>query len=97
MLMKNPGFRLITVITLALGIGANTAIFSVVNAALLRPLPYVDPDRLVVIWGTHPQVGREEASLPDFVDWREQSQSFERMAATTWWSFSLTGGKNPNG
>src|SRR5262249_50512638 len=95
MLMKNPGFTLITVITLALGIGANTAIFSVVNAALLRPLPYEDPDRLVVIWGTHPQVGREEASLPDFVDWREQSQSFERMAATTWWSFSLTGGEEP--
>src|SRR5262245_56432077 len=104
MLMKNPGFTLITVITLALGIGANTAIFSVVNAALLRPLPYEGPDRLVVIWGAHPQIGREQASLPDFVDWREQCRSFERMAATTSrsfervppeWNFSLTGGEEP--
>jgi putative ABC transport system permease protein len=94
-LRKSPGFTAVAALTLALGIGANTAIFSVVNAALLRPLPYEAPDRLVVIWGTHPQVGREEASLPDFVDWREQSQSFERMAATLGWSFSLTGGEEP--
>jgi putative ABC transport system permease protein len=94
-LRKSPGFTAVAALTLALGIGANTAIFSIVNASLLRPLPYEDPDRLVVIWGTHPQVGREEASLPDFVDWREQSQSFERMAATTGWSFSLTGGEEP--
>jgi hypothetical protein len=79
-LWKKPGFTLIAVLTLALGIGANTAIFSVVNAVLLRPLPYEDPDHLVMIWGAHPQVGREVASLPD---WREQSQSFEYMAATT--------------
>src|SRR5262249_21192622 len=91
MLLKQPGFTLIAVITLALGIGAITAIFSVVNAVLLRPLPCEDPDRLVVFW-TAPQRGRPEAcSLPDFADWREQSRSFERMAASTDRAFNLTG------
>jgi putative ABC transport system permease protein len=87
---KNPFFTLVAVMTLALGIGANTAIFSVVNAVLLRPLPYEDPDRLVVVWGFNPQIGREETSLPDFVDWREQSQSFEQMAATVGGNYTLT-------
>jgi predicted permease len=91
MLLKQPGFTVVAVITLALGIGANTAIFSVVNAVLLRPLPCEDPDRLVVFW-TAPQQGRTEAcSLPDFADWREQSRSFERMAAFTDRAFNLTG------
>jgi putative ABC transport system permease protein len=91
MLRTQPGFTLIAVITLALGIGANTAIFSVVNAVLLRPPPCEDPDRLVVFGTAHPQVGREIASLPDFADWREQSRSFERMAAFTDRAFNLTG------
>src|SRR5499426_574977 len=91
MLLKRPGFTVVAVITLALGIGANTAIFSVVNAVLLRPLPCEDPDRLVV-FSTAPQQGHPEAcSLPDFVDWREQSRSFERMAAFTDRTFNLTG------
>src|SRR5262245_3471481 len=91
MLLKQPGFTVVAVITLALGIGANTAIFSVVNAVLLRPLPCEDPDRLVVFW-TAPQQGRTEAcSLPDFADWREQGRSFERMAAFTDGAFNLTG------
>jgi hypothetical protein len=91
MLLKQPGFTLIAIITLALGIGANTAIFSVVNTVLLRPLPYEDPDRLVY-FRTAPQRGRPEAcSLPDFADWREQSRSFERMAASTDRAFNLTG------
>lgn len=90
-LRKSPSFTIVAIITLALGIGANTAIFSVVNAVLLRPLPCEDPDRLVVFWAAHPQVGREVASLPDFVDWREQSRSFERMAAFTDRAFNLTG------
>ena len=91
MLLRQPGFTLIAVITLALGIGANTAIFSVVNAVLLRPLPCEDPDRLVV-FSSAPQQGHPEAcSLPDFADWREQSRSFERMAAFTDRAFNLTG------
>src|SRR5262245_46422595 len=91
MLLTCPSFTVVAVITLALGIGANTAIFSVVNAVLLRPLPCEGPDRLVYIWNA-PQQGRpEDSSLPDLVDWREQSRSFERMAATTDRTFNLTG------
>src|SRR5215471_8404044 len=83
MLAKRPGFTLIAVLTLALGIGANTAIFSVVNAALLRPLPYEQPERLTVLYETNPQQGRDEMSVsyPNFIDWRAQSQSFEQLAA----------------
>jgi putative ABC transport system permease protein len=83
MLMKKPGFTLIAIITLALGIGANTAIFSVVNAALLRPLPYEESERLVVLYETNPQQGRDEMSVsyPNFADWRAQSQSLEQLAA----------------
>jgi putative ABC transport system permease protein len=81
MLIKNPGFTLIAVLTLALGIGANTAIFSVVNAVLLRPLPYAEPERLVWLWDTSPQLPTSTASLPDFLDWKEQNRSFEHLAA----------------
>src|SRR5262245_8089710 len=94
-LWKKPGFTLIAVLTLALGIGTNTVIFSVVNAVLFRPLPYEDPDRLVVIWSTHPQAGREVSSLPDFADWQDQGQSFEQLTATCVRSFSLTNGEEP--
>ncbi len=91
-LLKKPGFALMAVITLALGIGANTAIFTVVNAALLRGLPYREPDRLVHLWELTPQkeFPRREASYPDFLDWR-QSQSFEAMAAYTGGGFTMTG------
>src|SRR5262245_62868071 len=91
-LLKNPGFALIAIVTLALGIGANTAIFTVVNAALLRGLPYREPERLVHLWEMTPQkeFPRREASYPDFLDWR-QSQSFEAMAAYTGGGFTLTG------
>src|SRR5262245_16293323 len=91
MLRTQPGFTLVAVITLALGIGANTAIFSVVNAVLLRPLPCEDPDRLVVFSTATPQGHPEACSLPDFADWREQGRSFERMAAFTDRAFNLTG------
>jgi len=82
-LWKSPGFTLIAVVALALGIGANTAIFSVVNAVLLRPLPYPSPEKLVWIWETSPvnEIKQEVASYPNFNDWRQQSQSFEGMAA----------------
>ena len=82
MMWKRPGFTAIVVLTLGLGIGANTAIFSVVNAALLRGLPYEEPGRLVHLFETTPQknFGRREASYPDFLDWR-QNRSFEGMAA----------------
>jgi len=81
MLLKNPGFTLIAVITLSLGIGANTAIFSVVNAVVLRPLPFAEPERLVWLWDTQPQLPTAPASLPDFLDWKEQNRSFEHLAA----------------
>src|SRR5215813_7862066 len=91
MLLMRPGFTVVAVITLALGIGANTAIFSVVNAVLLRPLPCEDPDRLVHFLNFNQQGYPEDSSLPDFVDWRDQSRSFERMTATTSRTFNLTG------
>jgi putative ABC transport system permease protein len=80
MLLKNPGFTTIAVLTLALGIGANTAIFSVINVLLLRSLPFAEADRLVTIWETHPDIPRAPVSIPDFQDWRAQAQSFEEMA-----------------
>ena len=81
MLIKKPGFTLIAGLMLALGVGANTAIFSVVNAVLLRPLPYNDPDHLVWLWDTQPQLATAPTSLPDFIDWRHQNESFEFLAA----------------
>jgi putative ABC transport system permease protein len=80
-LLKKPGFTSIAVLTLALGIGANTAVFSVIDSVLLRELPYADADRLVMIWETHPTVHGQVGTYPDFLDWRAQSQSFQGMAA----------------
>src|SRR6266436_6675527 len=82
-LRKSPGFTLVATLTLALGIGANTAIFSVVDAVILRPLPYAEPSRLVELWGNvkRAKVERRGASYPDYVDWRQQSTSFDGMAA----------------
>ena len=80
-LARHPGFTAVAVITLALGIGANTAIFSVVNAVLLRPLPFNDPDRIVWVWDTQPQLATAPTSLPDFLDWKEQNRSFAHLAA----------------
>jgi hypothetical protein len=76
-LARSPGFTLAALLALALGIGANTAVFSVVNAVLLRPLPFADPDRLVMVFNYTP---RGAASMADFLDWRARSQSFETIA-----------------
>jgi predicted permease len=96
-LRKNKGFAAVAAITLALGIGANTAIFSVVNAAVLRPLPYPHPQRLAILWGNvkRARVERRGASYPDYLDWRDQTQSFETMAAFTDNKFALTGIDTP--
>src|SRR5215831_9616495 len=99
MLMKNSGFTLVAVSTLALGIGANTAIFSEVNATLLRPLPYKDPDRIVMVWGTNPGGygwrGKTGFSAPSFLDYQQRNQVFECMAAFHRDNFTLTGTGNP--
>jgi predicted permease len=81
-LSRSPGFALVSLITLALGIGANTAMFSVVNAVLLRPLPYADPDRVVMVWTADSARNIHEAStsFPTFTDWRDQGHSFAEMA-----------------
>jgi putative ABC transport system permease protein len=94
---KNPAFTIIAIIALALGIGANTAIFSVVNTVLLRPLPYKDPDRLVMVWEDASRHGypRDTPAAANFVDWRDQSQNFEGMAAIADESFNLTGSGDP--
>ena len=94
-LRRAPAFTLAAVTTLALGIGANTAIFSAVNGVLLNPLPYPAPDRLVVVWGRHQVIGRETTSLPDYLDWRSQARSFEALAAMTRTRFNLTGAGEP--
>ncbi|HEX3228337.1 MAG TPA: hypothetical protein VHQ95_05185, partial [Pyrinomonadaceae bacterium] len=72
MLLKNPGTTAIAIFTLALAIGANTAIFSVVNAVLLRPLPYQNPDRLVALWAKVPEHGRWRTTPANFFDWKKQ-------------------------
>ena len=97
MQLKNPGFTIVAVIALALGIGANTAIFSVVNTVLLRPLPYKDPERLVMVWEDASKHGypRDTPAAANYVDWRDQSQSFEGMAAIADESFNLTGAGDP--
>src|SRR2546427_5746601 len=81
-LLKNPGFTAVAVLTLALGIGANTAIFSIVNAVLLKALPYREQENLLTLWERNPQRGVEQEFVtpPNYADWREQSRVFEQMA-----------------
>ena len=92
-LARNPGFTTVAVLTLALGIGANTAVFSVVYAVLLKPLPYADPGRLVQLYERNPAQGLERGAVSPgtFVDWRARSHAFEGMAIYTrgeaLWSF----------
>ncbi len=96
MLLKQPGFTAVAMLTLALGIGANTAIFTVIDAALLRGLPYQSPERLYHLWETTPQqeYPQREASYPDFQDW-QKNQAFEGMAAYTGGGAILTGRGEP--
>ena len=100
MLRKSPGFAAIAILTLALGMGANTAIFSVVNAILLRPLPFPDPDRLMIVWHTPPQksfpgVTRFVVSPANYLDWSRENHVFEQMAAFGFRTFNLTGMGQP--
>jgi putative ABC transport system permease protein len=97
MLIKRPGFTVVAVLALALGIGANTAIFSIINAVLLRPLPYAAPERLVNVWSTRPSRGLtgNSVSYPDFADWRDQNDVFEYTAGYNFTDFALTGDDNP--
>jgi len=96
-LLKNPGFTLVAVITLALGIGVNTAIFSVVNGVLLRPLPFNQPERIVTLWENNVKDGieRDDVSPANFLDWRDRSRSFEEMAFANPWSLDYTGQTEP--
>jgi predicted permease len=80
-LLKRKGFTAVAALTLALGVGANTAVFSVINAVLIRSLPFAEADRLVMIWETHPEIRGPIGTYPDFLDWRAQAQSFQGMAA----------------
>src|SRR3979411_520554 len=91
MLKKQPGFTVIAVLTLALGIGANTAIFSVVNAVLLRPLPYPDADRIMVLNESSGPGQDYSVALPDYFDWRNDNTVFEHFAATHKESRNLSG------
>ncbi len=95
MLRKNPAFTAITVLTLALGIGANTAMFSVVDSILLRPLPYPRADRLVLVWEKPPKGRQNSVSAANFLDWREQSHVFQNLVGASFGSFNLSGKVQP--
>ncbi|MGH9906983.1 MAG: ABC transporter permease, partial [Pyrinomonadaceae bacterium] len=96
-LLKRPAFLGIAVITLALGIGGTTAIFSAVHSLLLKPLDFSNLERVVAVWENRPSKGveRNEASMANYLDWRDQNQSFEQMGLIRWWSANLTGIDTP--
>jgi putative ABC transport system permease protein len=96
-LKNRPGMTAIAVFTLALGIGANTAIFSIIYALLLKPLPFPDLERVVAVWEHLPSRGveRNEVALANYLDWRNQNRSFEQLGFYRWWSSNLTGGDTP--
>src|ERR687894_2599413 len=92
MLTKSPGFTAVAVIALALGVGANTAIFSVVNAILLRPLPYKNPGELVLINHNYQKINlKASVSAPGYSHYRDNAQSFNGVGAVTGWNANLTG------
>src|SRR6185503_21391203 len=99
-LVHSPIFTAVTVLSLALGIGANTAIFSVVNGLLLRPLPYSEPEQIVDVWHTPPQqsfpgLDRFSVSPANYIDWKGQSTTFEQMAVYSDMNFSLSTSNDP--
>ncbi|MBC7933488.1 MAG: ABC transporter permease, partial [Rubrivivax sp.] len=96
-LLKRPGFTLVAVTTLALGIGANTAIFSVVNGILLRPLPYRDPERIVTLWQRNDKIGvqRDDVAPANFLDWKERNHVFGQLSAAEPFGFDYTGDGEP--
>jgi putative ABC transport system permease protein len=97
MLRKNPGFTTVAVLTLALGIGANATIFSIVNALLIKPLPYRDPERLVIVWDQLLKLGLNQfaTTFGNYFDYRDQNQVFDDIAAFHYADFNLTGGDQP--
>ncbi len=96
-LIQKPGFTIVVVLTLAVGIAANTAIFSVVNGVLLAPLPYRQEDRIVTLWQREPARGveREETSPASYFDWLEQSRSFEALGMAEPWGHLMIGEGEP--
>src|SRR5277367_6423130 len=94
-LRQSPGFAAVAILTLALGIGATTAVFSVVYGVLLHPLPYKDPSSLIVLRETTPRVGQVSVSYPNFLDWRAQAKTFSEMATVHSVEFNLSGIDRP--
>lgn len=94
-LIASPGFTAVAVLTLALGIGANTAIFSIVNTNLMQPLPYPDPEELVIIWETNESFGSMSISYPNYSDWRDRVQAMEHLAVYRRDRFNMTGVGDP--
>ncbi|MGO9272812.1 MAG: ABC transporter permease [Terriglobia bacterium] len=88
---RNPGFTIVAILALGLGVGANTAIFSVVNGVLLRPLPYPEPDRLMTVYESSPDFNLNSVSYPNFLDWQRDSHSFTDLAAYRGNDFNFTG------
>ena len=95
MLLSHRGFTAVALLTLALGIGANTAIFSVVNAVLLRQLPFKQPDQLLWIWSVRTDRDKAFFSIPDFIDYRDRNQTLEQISAMAYWGANLTGAGDP--
>ncbi len=94
-LKNNPGFAAVAILTLALGIGANTAIFSVVNGVLLRPLPFYQPDRLITVWDSQKEMAQAPSASLEFLAYREQNTTFEQLVAIRILNFTLTDGSTP--